>query len=166
MATKISSALGGGLIGAIALTLIHEGIKKIDSKTQTDSLGMNALSRILNGFNKETSSKNQEMFQLTPTGEILSNALYLSAVGIGSKKNILLRSALLGLTAGLGALVLPSYLGAEEKNHSNKSKLLTITRYLLGSFLTATTISAIEKANKKPKSVGKLLREHHTIVGN
>jgi hypothetical protein len=162
MAIKISSAIGGGLLGALALTLLHEGVRKIDKENATiDSLGMNALSKILKGFRDSTLTEEQELFELTHTGEVLSNALYFSIAGLGSKKNLMLRSALLGLTAGLGALVLPRYLGIEENGRSNKSKILTISRYLLGSLLTATTIKTMEKNGKKLKaSAGSLLKEH------
>jgi hypothetical protein len=153
MATKISSALGGGLVGACILTLLHEGLKKVDHTTSsTEALGMNALSKILKGFNDATPAKGQELFDLTPAGEILSNTLYFSIAGVGSKKNIMLRSALLGLTAGLGTLVLPQYLGVDEDGRSNKQKILTVSRYLLGSLLTAAAIRSIEKTAKKNKN--------------
>jgi hypothetical protein len=161
MAIKISSAISGGLLGALALTLLHEGVRKIDKDNSTvDSLGMNALSKILKGFKDSTLTEEQELFELTHVGEVLSNALYFSIAGFGSKKNLMLRSALLGLTAGLGALVLPRYLGIEENGRSNKSKILTITRYLAGSLLAASTIKTMEKSNKKLKeSAGTLLKE-------
>jgi hypothetical protein len=167
MASKISSALGGGLLGAVALTLLHEGLKKIENgKSPSDSLGLNAFSKIVKGFKDTALPGSQELVQLNPVGEILTNALYFSIAGAGSKKNIMLRAALLGLTAGLGALVLPQYLGIKENDGSKKSKVLTISRYLLGSILTATTIKTMEKSTKKTSNVGKLLKEHHTIVGN
>jgi hypothetical protein len=150
MATKISSALGGGLVGACILTLLHEGIKKLDHDTSSsEALGMNALSKILKGFKDAAPAKQQELFDLTPAGEILTNAIYFSIAGVGSKKNIVLRSALLGLTAGLGALVLPHYLGVDEDGRSNKQKILTVSRYLLGSLLTGAAIHSIEKTVKK-----------------
>jgi hypothetical protein len=158
MAIKISSAIGGGLLGALALTLLHEGVRKMDKDNLTiDSLGLNALSKILKGFRDSTLTAEQELFELTHTGEVLSNALYFSIAGMGSKKNLMLRSALLGLTAGLGALVLPRYLGIEENGRSNKSKILTISRYLLGSLLTATAIKKMEKNGKKVKQTTETL---------
>jgi len=153
MATKISSALSGGLVGACILTLLHEGIKKIDHTTSSnESLGVNALSKILRGFKDASPVTQQDMFDLTPAGEILSNALYFSIAGAGSKKNIMLRSALLGLTAGLGALVLPQYLGVNEDGRTNKQKIMTVSRYLLGSLLTAAAIRSLEKTSKKDKN--------------
>jgi hypothetical protein len=141
------TALGGGLAGAVAVTLFNESIKKIVPQApRMDLLGMNAVSRGLNASGVSPSSR-QQLFTLALAGDLISNALYYSAAGIGKEKNVWVRSSLLGLAAGIGAVVLPGPLGLEEK-HTNKSlttKIMTVGLYVVGSVVTAAFIKLIAK---------------------
>jgi hypothetical protein len=147
------TALGGGLAGAVAVTLFNESVKRlVPQAPRMDLLGMNAVSRGLNAAGAPESNR-QQLFTLALAGDLISNALYYSAAGIGKEKNLWVRSSLLGLAAGIGAVILPGPLGLEEK-HTNKSlatKLMTVGLYVAGSVVTAAFIKLISTKVDKSK---------------
>ena len=146
---KPIAAMGGGVAGAAAVTLIHESLKRIVPQApRMDLLGMNAISKGLNaiGINTPTDTK---LFALALTGDLLSNAVYYSIAGMGNEKNIWLRSSMLGLAAGIGAVTLPGPLGLKE-HHSSKTtatKLMTVGLYVAGALVTTAVIKLL--ASKK-----------------
>ena len=144
---KPVTALGGGLAGAVAVTLINESVKKIIPQApRLDLLGMNAVSKGLKAAGKTPSSE-KKLFAIALAGDLITNAIFYSAAGIGREKNVWLRSSLLGLAAGIAAVALPGPMGLEEK-HTNKSlatKLMTVGIYMAGSVLTAAVIKLIAK---------------------
>ena len=150
---KPMTAFGGGLAGAVAVTLIHESIRRIVPQApRLDLLGMNAVSKGLSAVGKP-SSNNKQLFALALAGDLVSNALYYSAAGIGREKSLWLRSSLMGLAAGIGAVTLPGPLGLEER-HTNKTlttKLMTVGLYVAGSIVTATIIKLISSKVDKRK---------------
>ncbi|HUC80197.1 MAG TPA: hypothetical protein VMR70_04740, partial [Flavisolibacter sp.] len=90
------------------------------------------------------------LFTITMAGDLISNALYYSAAGIGSEKNIWVRSSLLGLAAGLGAVLLPEPLGLNKK-HSNRTvatQLMTVGLYVTGALVTTAVIKALNKKKR------------------
>ena len=144
---KPIAALGGGLAGAAAVTLLHESVKRVVPKApRMDLLGMNAISKGLNAAGIKTPS-NTKLFALALTGDLLANSLYYSIAGIGNEKNIWWRSAALGLAAGVGAVMLPGPLGLNEK-HSNRTtatKLMTIGLYVTGALVTTAVVRLLAK---------------------
>lgn len=148
---KTIASLGGGLAGACAVTLIHESVRKIVPKApRMDLLGMNAISKGLNAAGIKTPT-GKKLFTMALVGDILSNAIYYSVAGAGNDKNIWLKSSMLGLAAGIGAVVLPGPLGL-EKTHSartTETKLMTVGLYVAGA-LVATAIMKL-MARKKHK---------------
>jgi hypothetical protein len=153
MAITVSSALRGGLAGASVLSVLDGIFRRVDKNAPPlKSLGINAVAKVVNGIKGKA---NQELLHLPVAGQFLTNALYFSLAGVGSKKNVLLRSALLGLTAGLGTLVLPQHLGLTDfSSRPIKSKLTTIAGFFIGSMVAAAAIKALQKNGKKIKSVG------------
>src|SRR5215203_3654713 len=104
---KPITAFGGGLAGAMAVTLIHESVKRIVPQApRMDLLGMNAVSKGFRLAGKSTPAE-KKLFTLALAGDLVTNAFFYSAAGIGKEKNVWLRSALLGLAAGIGAVTLP-----------------------------------------------------------
>jgi hypothetical protein len=148
---KTIASLGGGLAGACAVTLIHESVKKIvPDAPRLDILGMNVLSKGMRLAGAKTPEQ-RKLFAGALVGDIVSNAIYYSMAGLGKEKNVWLRSSLLGLTAGISAVLLPEYLGLNEK-HTNKSistKLLTIGMYVAGSLVTTSVMKLLEKKKHK-----------------
>lgn len=150
---KPIAAFGGGLAGAAAVTLIHESVKRIVPEApRMDLLGMDAISKGLNAAGMKAPTQTQ-LFALALTGDLIANSLYYSIAGIGKEKSLWLRSSLLGLAAGIGAVVLPGALGLEEK-HSNRTmatKLMTMGLYVAGAVVTAAVIQTFAKKVAKKK---------------
>lgn len=144
---KTITALAGGLAGAATLTLLHESIRRIVPEApRLDKLGMQAISQ---GFKKAGRNipKGKGLFTTALAGDLLSNAIYYSAAGMGNQKNSWMRSSLLGLAAGLSAVLLPEPLGLNSK-YSNKkvaTQLMTIGLYVTGALVTTVVIKLLDK---------------------
>jgi hypothetical protein len=141
---NIASTLGG-LAGACALTLLNEGVKKIDSNApRLDLLGQNAMAKLMKG----NTVIPQTARQIAPlAGDLVTNSLYYAMARGSNNGNTFLRGALLGLTAGVGALTLPQTMGLDSSptTRSNKTKLMTIGWYLIGGLVAAAVINALNK---------------------
>lgn len=145
---NIKSTLGG-LAGACALTLLNESVKKLDKDApRMDLLGMNAVARLTKGHNllAQTASK---LFPVALAGDLVSNSLYYSMADSGDKNKTLVRGALLGLGAGLGAVVLPKTLGLNDDatTRTLKTKILTVSWYVIGGLTAALAINLLNKNN-------------------
>lgn len=141
----------GGLAGACALTLLNQSVKKLDKDApKLDLLGMNALARLMKGNHIMTQTAGK-LFPMAIAGDLVSNSLYYSMADTGDKRDTLIRGTLLGLAAGLGAVVLPKTLGLNDDatTRTTKTKLLTVTWYLIGGLVAAATINLISKNNLK-----------------
>ena len=139
----------GGLAGACTLTLLNESIKKIDKDApRMDLLGMNAVARLMKGNNILTQTADR-LFPVALAGDLVSNSLYYSMADAGNKKNTLIRGSLLGLGAGLGAVVLPKTLGLNDEatTRTLKTKVLTVTWYVLGGLVAAAAINLLNRKN-------------------
>jgi hypothetical protein len=142
-----TTALAGGLAGAAAITLIHESMKRIVPEApRMDRLGMQAISKSLKKAGKKVPNEDA-LFTITMAGDLISNALYYSAAGIGREKNIWWRSSALGLAAGLGAVLLPEPLGLNNKysNRTVATQLMTVGLYVTGALVTTAVIKLLNK---------------------
>jgi hypothetical protein len=148
---KATTVLAGGLAGATAVTLIHESIRQVVPQApRMDRLGMEAIAKGLRKAGKKV-PKEDALFTVAMAGDLVSNAMFYSLAGIGSEENIWKRSALLGLAAGLGAVVLPSPLGL-NKRHSNRTlatKVMTVGLYVAGSLVTTAVIKLLNKKKQE-----------------
>lgn len=141
------SAVLGGLAGATALTLLHETVKQRDPKApRMDLMGMMALSRIMRKMGK-TPPPADKLYIYTLIGDLLSNALYYSLAGIGGRKRMLQKGLALGISAGLGALLLPKplHLNEQYSNRTPHTQVLTVTYYLVGSLVAAALMKKLAK---------------------
>lgn len=143
---KLSSAIGGGITGAVALTLIHQTVKKLSPDApRMDLLGMEAIAKSLKSVHADVPGKNK-LFTITMAGDIFSNSLYYSLAGIGNERQAILRGALLGLAAGIGGVYLPKPLGLNEKpsNRTPQTKLMTVALYSIGGVVAGMAGKLIE----------------------
>jgi len=144
---KLSSAVGG-LAGACALTLINEGVKKFDDNApRLDLLGMNAVARVT----KPKLPVVDKFFPVAIGGDIISNSLYYAMAKGKTPERTMIRGALLGLGAGVGALTLPQRMGLSSKpvTRTAKTKILTVAWYVIGGLIAAATINLIDKSSEK-----------------
>lgn len=144
---RTTSALVGGLAGAATVTLLHESIKKVVPQApRMDRLGMQAISKGFKKSGKNIPNENA-LFTMAMAGDLLSNAAYYSTAGIGNEKNIWVRGSLLGLAAGLGAVLLPQPLGLNSR-YSNKTlatQIMTVGLYVTGALVTTAVIKLLNK---------------------
>ena len=146
-----STALLGGLAGAATVTLIHESIKKVVPQApRMDLLGMSTLDKGLKKASLDGLSNNQ-LYVAAMAGDLLTNGLYYALAGAGKPKNIWVRSTLLGVAAGVSAVLLPGPLGLNEK-HSNRTTataFMTIGLYVTGALVSAAVIKLLQKKDSK-----------------
>ena len=148
---RIIQALGSGLIGAISLTLLHEITRRVVPEApRMDLLGMRALSKSMRKLNVDPPT-GKELFNLTMAGDLASNALYYSLIGLGGRgQQAWLSGAVLGLAAGVGAVVLPSAmgLGSGPSRRTPATALLTILLYLEGGMTAAAAYRLWTKSSR------------------
>jgi hypothetical protein len=137
----------GGLAGALALNLLHEAYKRLDADApRIDFIGEEALSKTIKKFGKQPPSGNN-LYVAALAADVVSNALYYSVIGYGNKRNIILRAAMFGIAAGVGALTLTKPLGLSDApvTRTAKTKALTVTWYLTGAMVAALVIKELEE---------------------
>jgi hypothetical protein len=147
---NLSSALGG-LAGACALTVLNESVKKLDKDaSRMDLLGMNAVAKLMKGSGIKTPATPGKLMPVSLAGDLISNSLYFGMASAGDKKKTMIRGALLGLGAGVGAVTLAKPLGLDERaaNVPVKTKALTVAWYVIGGLVAAAVINLIAKENK------------------
>jgi len=144
---KLIKNMVGGFAGAIALNILHETVKRIDHDApRVDLIGEEGLNKILEKSGT-TPLHGNGLFVATLAGDIISNGLYYSQIGVGKKKHLLVRGAVYGVAAGAGALLLTKPIGLSDApvTRTQKTKALTIGYYLLGGLVTALCIKALRK---------------------
>lgn len=148
--TSMGKALLSGAAGACALTLLHETAKRrIEEAPRADVLGMRALAKVLHMGGKQP-PENERLFRWALVGDLLSNTLYYSAVGNGDSKLVWLRGALLGLSAGVGAVALPGRIGLGDapSNRTRATQVMTVLWYLVGGLAAAATSRALSSKDE------------------
>src|SRR5437762_13348450 len=110
---KTLTAIGGGVAGACAVTLIHETVRRIVPEApRMDLLGMDAIKKGLHSVGQEAPGRDK-LFTWALAGDLVSNAFFYSLAGMGKDQNLWKRAVALGLAAGLGAVALPGPMGLE-----------------------------------------------------
>jgi hypothetical protein len=103
-----------------------------------DVLGKRALKKGIRWFGGRP-AHGLRLHRQSLAGDVLSNSLFFSLVALGRPKRPYLRGAVLGLLAGLGAVVLPPYLGLGRgpARARTSTSLLTVAWYTLGGLAAA-----------------------------
>jgi len=145
---KISAAAAGGLAGTITVASLHEALRRITPNApRMDLLDMELIRKGLKNMNKEVPSE-AELQRWAVGSELFCDTAYYGLAGIGGKKSALLRGALLGLVAGITAVVLPKSFGLHEElsNKTLSTRLMTIGLYLAGGLVAAATAQLVNNA--------------------
>jgi hypothetical protein len=140
-------AAASGLIGACALTLIHESARQvIPSAPRMDILGKRAIAKSMRWLDREPPAEDR-LHNITLAGDIISNSAYYSLIGLGKPEGALLRGAILGLAAGVGGVLLPEPLGLGNAPSARtpQTKAMTVAWYLAGGIVAALTYRALSK---------------------
>jgi hypothetical protein len=138
MTTKFSR-LTRGLAGTLVLTGLHEVARSIvPHAPRMDVIGERALSRTL-AFSGRQPPSGRGLYWATLAGELASNTLFYSLIGAGSRSRRLRKGVLLGLAAGVGAVLLPPWLGLGQPPREKipLTQVLTIAWYTAGGVAAA-----------------------------
>jgi hypothetical protein len=136
-------ALGSGLVGACALTLVHETARRyIEDAPRMDVVGMRAITKTLRAVDVEPPVP---LHETAMVGELVSNSLFYGLVGLGDPEDGLRNGAALGLAAGLAAVYLPEPLGLgrQPSHNSTETNLLTVAFYLFGGLAAGAAYQAL-----------------------
>ncbi|MET0625200.1 MAG: hypothetical protein ABW250_19845 [Pyrinomonadaceae bacterium] len=141
-------ALGSGLVGACALTLVHETARRyLDDAPRMDVVGMRAITKTLRAVDVEPPVP---LHEAALVGDIAANSLYYGLVGLGEPEDGVRNGALLGLAAGVAAVYLPEPLGLgrQPAKNSTETNLLTVAWYLLGGLAAGAAYQALSSDEK------------------
>ena len=136
---SIYRAMASGLIGACALTLIHQSARQITPNApRLDVLGMRAVRQSLTNLDQPAPT-GTTLYRTTLAGDLVSNAFYYSLVGAGQPDSAVWRGALLGGLAGIGSVVLPGPLGLGQAAtaRTNATAAMAVAWYTIGGIVAA-----------------------------
>jgi hypothetical protein len=111
-----------------------------------DVIGERALAGTLQASGMEQ-PHGRDLFRQTLIAELLSNTLYYCLVGAGSRGRSWGRGALLGLLAGLGAVVLPPRMGLGRSPGEKRpvTPLMTVAWYTAGGLAAAAVAKLLDR---------------------
>ena len=136
-----------GFAGAIALNVLHEGLRRKDKTAPgVGLLGEEAVQKSLQHIGLQINNE-QALYGTTLAGDLLSNTLYYSVIAVGDKKYIWPKAIFLGLSAGIGAIKLPEPMGLnpEPVAETSKKQILTVGYYLFGAIVTVLAVKSLNK---------------------
>lgn len=148
---KVVAALAGGLAGTLTVASLHEAFRRVTPDAPSmDLLDIALIRKGLQSINKEVPAED-ELQRWAVSGELFCDTAYFGLAGMGGKKGVWLRGTLLGLLAGVSAVVLPKPLGLPEEpsNKTVVTQLMTIGLYLMGGFAAAAITQLVENAQNK-----------------
>lgn len=155
---KASAAIAGGLAGTVTVASIHEALRRITPDApRMDKLDVELIRKGLKSMHKEVPGED-ELQRWAVGGELLCDTAYYGLVGVGGKKGVWWRGALLGLVAGVTAVVLPKPLGLEQEsaNKTLGTEFMTVGLYLMGGLMAAAMAQLVDNARSKIENVGDL----------
>lgn len=139
-----------GFAGAAALNILHETMRKLDSDApRLDLMGEEAVKKSAEAMNVEAPS-GDKLYGVALAGDVLTNASYFAAIGMGSKKFMLVRAIGAGVSAGIAAVKAPKPMGLNEEHvaNSEKREAMTIAYYVFGALVTAAVLEMMDKKEK------------------
>jgi hypothetical protein len=145
-------ALASGMAGALVLTGLHEIARRtVPHAPRMDVIGERALAGTIRAAGGNP-PRGRRLFRSTLAGEILSNTLYYSVVGAGVGSRVWRKGLVAGLTAGLGAVLLPPRLGLGRQPGESRplTPLLTVAWYTAGGLAAAMTARLLQGKGAAP----------------
>lgn len=149
-------ALGYGLAGAAAAAIANETAKRVSpSHSRLDFLGKRL--HLNNPFGRGP-------YHRSLAGNLFSTSLLDNFIGGRKSKRNWLRSALLGIGAGLGSLALPRQKRSIWRGQTGRrgSKLMSIGRLLAGGLAVAATSRLLNNALRRRHTHDQHIHDRHT----
>lgn len=140
-------SLIAGFAGAAALNILHETLRKLDPDApRLDLVGKEALKKSAVAMDVAPPTGDR-LYGITLAGDVLTNASYFAAIGMGGKKFMLLRAIGAGVSAGITAVKAPKPMGLNDQHVANtdKRQMMTIGYYVFGSLVTAGVLALMTK---------------------
>jgi hypothetical protein len=137
-------SLACGLAGALTLTAFHEGARRMTrSAPRMDRVGREGVARLFRGVGRDVPPK-AALQKMALVGDVAGNAMYYARVAQGPVEDAWRRGALLGASAGLAAVAVPSVakLGGGRKP---VTALMTVAWYTLGGLAAAAAWRIVGK---------------------
>jgi len=138
--------IAAGLMGSIALNILHEAVRKnLNNVPEVNLLGAEAVNKTLSQYGRPIQDPD-DLHKVTLELDLIANAVYYSTIG-SSGKYIWPKAIAMGLTAGIGALKLPKPLGLDPTpvTETTQKQVLTVGYYLFGALVTALALKTILK---------------------
>ena len=140
------NALAGGAAGALALTLVHETVRRIHPDApRMDVLGRRAIAAGVRAVGSEPPS-GDTLQAASLAGDLVSNTANYSLVGLGGPDGAIARGGLLGLAAGLGAVFLPGPLGlgTGPSRRTPQTAAMAVAWYTLGGLVAGAVYGCLQ----------------------
>lgn len=148
---QVAAGLAGGLAGTLTVASLHEALRRVTSDApRMDTLDIELIRKGLKVLDKEAPSAD-ELQRWAVGGELVCDTAYYSLAAMGGKKSVWLRGALLGLVAGVTAVVLPGPLGLpkEPSNKTLATQLMTVGLYVAGGLVAAAVAKVVDNTQTK-----------------
>ena len=140
--TDFLTVLGSGLAGAATLNVIHESVRRLrpEDAPRMDTYGRRSIARGME-MAGVTPPSNNALQGIALAGDLVANSLFYALVAVGSPEpgRALVRGAVLGAAAGVGAVVLPPLmgLGSAPSRRTPQTKAMTVAWYVAGGLAAA-----------------------------
>jgi len=139
------------MTGALTVTLLNESVRRLlPHAPRIDVIGERSLSKVLRAIGVDP-PRGTALYWSTLVADLLSNSLYYSLIGLGRPEQVGRRGVVLGMTAGLGAAVLPPRLGLGRQPGERwpVTHVLTASWYLIGGLTTAFTLRKMQDSTRR-----------------
>jgi hypothetical protein len=142
---RILDGIIGGLAGAISVTLLHELIRTFYAGApRLDQLGEQATAKLIKSTGQHPPDE-EKLYAPALGADVAANTLYYG-IAAANAKHPVRTATLMGLTAGLGAISLPSKLGLNNDYSAGtpERKLITLALYTIGGIIAGTVVKTMK----------------------
>lgn len=149
MIGRILSSVGAGLVGALALTALSEGLFRFDYAPRMDLIGKRGMKKAFKAAGRKP-PRGDKLYYTALGGDLLANGAIFALVG---GRHRFLKGAALGTALGTVNVLAPKEagLGWFPANRSRRTKLMTIGYYLAGG-LAAAGADRLFSGSSKPRT--------------
>ena len=146
---SLPAAVGSGVAGACALTLLHQAARRaVPHAPRMDVLGERAVESGFRAAGAEPPPQDR-LHDLALAGDLVSNSMYYSLVGVAGRESAVVAGAVLGLAAGVGAVTLPGPLGLGSRPSARtpQTAAMTVAWYLFGGLAAGLAYHLLARDN-------------------
>ena len=151
-----------GAAGSLTTNLLHEVTRRLTPQApRIDALGMQAVAKSARDLDLQPPT-GTGLYRLTLAGDLISNAAYFALAAIAPRRLGGWTATVLGLTAGIGAVVLPPRLGlsARTTNLTSLTRALTVGLYTAGGLVCGLVLSRTARG----AGLSEYFRAKHVVI--